>query len=413
VDDMAKKNTFIARVIPACGSILLFIMSLGLSPLLAISTTTLWLLGGISVFTTGEYLLSFLYRSKLDRFFEEASIISKSGKLPQVLSCKKSDSSIEYCVRMPAGLSSEDLEKIKTSMAQYLDATLTISYKNGLVTIFANKEELKSRYEFELIPTAKPLEICLGYSLSGICNLDIEKSPHILVGSETGGGKTTCLKGIITNLILLKNIDLYLIDMQHVGFSIFKKSSKVKNFTSDKIEISRILLELSQESAHRLQLFDKANVDNITDYNKHAKTKLQYKIVIIDEFSALVKEKHIHEQLMLRLSQDRKCGIHYIISTQHPIKEVVDTTIKANIPVRIAFQTTDGITSRVILDDIGAEKLRGRGHGLIKSNGKVTEFQAFDITNEEIIKLISSTFIEKGDVKQIAAAKRSPNFKVY
>ena len=100
-------------------------------------------------------------------------------------------------------------------------------------------------------------------------------------------------------------------------------------------------------------------------------------ILIVDELADLINDKRSRAALIpkfLRIAQlGRAAGVHIVIATQRPDSQVINGTLKANIPSRMAFQTLSSIDSRIILEQSGAERLRGSGDGLYSSNGSTPE----------------------------------------
>jgi len=136
---------------------------------------------------------------------------------------------------------------------------------------------------------------------------------------------------------------------------------------------------------HRYELLAEANVRNIESYNSNLPNKIKgslpYIVTIVDEMSDLMTSKketsNELESMIIRIAQKaRAAGIHLILATQRPVKEVVTGLIKANMPSRIAFQVASRIDSQVILDRCGAEKLIGRGDMLMTYPG-VSEPERF------------------------------------
>lgn len=230
--------------------------------------------------------------------------------------------------------------------------------------------------------------------------LDSSPSPHLLIAGETNSGKSVILRGIITQLILDKSsdeIELHLIDPKRVEFSIFKNSSFVKTFSRDDKEIFDTLSYIKEETDQRYMLLEKSGKVNIKGYNKIAKDKLKYLLVIIDEFADLSSGKRSSDTLELVNYIARKAravGIHLIASTQRPDKDVINGRIKANLGNVLGLKTSTLVNSMLIHDRPGLENLRGYGHGILKANGYI-EMQSMFIDEEEAKKLIKHTITKK------------------
>jgi S-DNA-T family DNA segregation ATPase FtsK/SpoIIIE len=170
--------------------------------------------------------------------------------------------------------------------------------------------------------------------------------------------------------------------------------------------------ELRKESERRIDLFEKQNLVNISSYNKKAKKKLPHIVMIVDEFVSLAEKQYrcILNSLKILAAQCRKSGIHIILCTQHPTVDVVPGSLKCNIPTRISLKVSTAQDSRVILDQASAEDLRGKGHGILKTD-KCIEFQAMYLSETQAYKLVEPTFIEKGVKKHVA--KRLPPVAPY
>ena len=141
----------------------------------------------------------------------------------------------------------------------------------------------------------------------------------------------------------------------------------------------------------RYEVFAKNRVRNIEEYNNKKKQypeleNMPYILAVIDEFNDLVLQvgAEVNDSIVRLAQKARACGMHIILATQRPTVQVVNGTIKANIPCRIAFRVASQIDSNTILDEVGAENLLGRGDMLIKNNGAPLRAQGAYISDNEI-----------------------------
>jgi DNA segregation ATPase FtsK/SpoIIIE-like protein len=186
-------------------------------------------------------------------------------------------------------------------------------------------------------------------------------SPHVLVAGTTGSGKTVGLKAAITWLLLNRYVHFVLIDTkQELGM--FANCPRVIVIHDARTAMKTL------EECRRLteERFRKGSDPDVAGRV----------IIVVDEFADLVFQYPEVENVVVRLSQKvRAAGYHLVIATQRPTVGVVTGLIKANMPVRVAYQCVSKTDSRVILDQNGAEKLLGCGDGLLMMSGKLTRFQ--------------------------------------
>lgn len=234
------------------------------------------------------------------------------------------------------------------------------------------------------------LPVILGQEYGGnplIC--DITKMPHLLVAGTTGSGKSVLLHSIICSLLLQNNssVQLALVDPKNVEFSFYQDIKQLKYPISYGLDQTYVIInDLKTEMDKRFKLMSKYSCNSIQEYNK-IKKPIPYIVLIIDEFAdfALNSKNIFHTHLASLAQKSRACGIHIVIATQRPSASVVNGLIKANFPTVVGFRSTSGLNSRIILDELGAENLLGRGDGLIKSDIHNTlRFKGAFINNEDI-----------------------------
>lgn len=324
------------------------------------------------------------------------------GNIPRLLRKKKANYGYDLIFTLPAGLSSKQFEQKRTEIEEYMNGSIEISVKNRKLILQVYTKQLKSYYEYKQIKTKGICEFPIGYTHGEkLVTVDLGKIVHLLIAGETGSGKSTLLRGIITSLILSnKTISLYLIDLKNgAEFNVFRRSNKVKAFCRNVDEAEELLLKLSDEVDRRYNLFFENNVVDIKEYNKlKGVKKLDYKILIIDEFADLQNEKGSISMIETLAAKARACGIHMILATQRPDSKVINGRIKANIPCAVGLKTLNELNSRIIIDESGLEKLRGKGHGILKYSD-ITEFQSMFLTVQQARDLIKHTYRKEKQIK--------------
>lgn len=225
---------------------------------------------------------------------------------------------------------------------------------------------------------------------------DIAKMPHMLVAGTTGSGKSVFLNCIITSL-LMKNtpddIQLFLIDPKMVEFSKFQ-SLRYVHCVYEANEAVDLLNGLCREMDRRYDFLARHSCKDIDTFNnKYPNNKMPKLVLIVDELADLIKSDYGKgvEKNMVRIAQKaRAAGIHMILATQRPTKDVVTGLIKANIPCRVALSVTSKVDSMVILDRVGAENLLGNGDMLF-----------LDGKNNKIARRLQGGYIEDAEINNV------------
>jgi S-DNA-T family DNA segregation ATPase FtsK/SpoIIIE len=245
----------------------------------------------------------------------------------------------------------------------------------------------------------KVLDIPLGINPSNeTIHVDIKDFPHMLVAGTTGAGKTMYLTNMICSLLMKATPDdlqLMLVDSKQVEFPIYEDIPHllcpVVTDAWEAIDNFQALVGLMESRYEAAKEFNTKTLDELNEkLSPH--DKLPYIVVIVDEVSDLMMlSKYEIEESVTRIAQkSRAVGIHLILATQSPRREVITGLMKANLPSRLAFAVGSGLDSRIILDSMGAERLLGRGDALFSSQGKKPfRIQTPLIEKNEIEKLVS------------------------
>ena len=249
------------------------------------------------------------------------------------------------------------------------------------------------------------LTVALGKDVAGsIVLADIAKMPHVLIAGSTGSGKSVCINTIITSFIYNakpSEVKLVMVDPKVVELSVYNGIPHLLiPVVTDPRKAAGALAWAVQEMDKRYNLFAEKGVRDLKGYNaiidnnveEGTTGKLPQIVIIIDELADLmmVAAKEVEESICRLAQKARAAGMHLVIATQRPSVDVITGLIKANVPSRIAFAVSSQIDSRTILDQVGAEKLLGKGDMLFypASASKPVRVQGAFVSDNEVEKIV-------------------------
>ncbi len=279
-----------------------------------------------------------------------------------------------------------------------------IEVPNSEVATVSLREVLEAKENDK--PDAKLL-IGLGRDISGDAVLaELNRMPHLLVAGATGSGKSVCINGIITSILMRAKpheVKMMMIDPKMVELNVYNGIPHLlAPVVTDPKKASQALKKVVNEMERRYELFSHTGTRNIEGYNDYIKRyndgeeakqpSLPYIVVIVDELADLmmVASSDVEDSITRLAQMARAAGIHLIIATQRPSVDVITGVIKANIPSRIAFSVSSQTDSRTILDMGGAEKLLGRGDMLFLPVGanKPVRVQGAFLSDDEVEEVV-------------------------
>lgn len=229
---------------------------------------------------------------------------------------------------------------------------------------------------------------------------DLAEMPHLLIAGRTGTGKSVCLNSVIISLLLTKRPDecrTIMIDPKRVEFSDYTRIPHLMcPVVKEDTKAEAILAWAVDKMEERYELLARARVRNIGGYNALTESelmrriqpaddereripeKMPYIVIIIDEIGDLMMtmKKEVEGHIIRLAQKSRASGIHLILATQRPTVDVITGLIKSNLPARICFQVSSRTDSRVVLDEMGADKLLGKGDMLFLQPGTSTLVRA-------------------------------------
>lgn len=259
------------------------------------------------------------------------------------------------------------------------------------------------------------LEVPLGRDISGsVISADLAKMPHLLIAGSTGSGKSVCINGIITSILMRAKpheVKLMMIDPKMVELNVYNGIPHLLTpVVTNPRKAAQALHKVVSEMERRYELFAGSGVRNVTGYNQlvmqhnmedgENRPVLPFIVVIVDELADLmmVASNEVEDAITRLAQMARAAGIHMILATQRPSVDVITGIIKANVPSRIAFAVSSGTDSRTIIDSNGAEKLLGRGDMLFLPMGenKPIRVQGAFISDSEVEEIVRFVTEQQG-----------------
>lgn len=264
----------------------------------------------------------------------------------------------------------------------------------------------------KFVESKMALPVAFGKTIENeVYMVDLTAMPHLLIAGATGSGKSVGINTIITCLLYKchpENLKFVLIDPKKIELSLYRYLQKhfiatlpdaEEPIITDTAKVMETLTSVTKEMDDRYDLLKMGMVRDIRSYNdKYKEGKLEedlghrhlpYIVVIIDELADLMLTagKAIEEPIARIAQLARAVGIHLVVATQRPSVNVITGTIKANFPVRIAYQVASKIDSRTILDTMGADQLVGRGDMLVSTSGSMIRVQNAFVSTEEVERI--------------------------
>jgi DNA segregation ATPase FtsK/SpoIIIE, S-DNA-T family len=265
-------------------------------------------------------------------------------------------------------------------------------------------------HAYQRQPKKHKIPLLLGKSVSGDYVMsDLAKMPHLIIAGATGSGKSVCINTIVMSIVYTAKpdeIQLLMIDPKKVELTPYSQlPHMIAPVITNPQESYTAMQWLVKEMEKRYEILNKLHLRNIDAFNSrtpdHEKEaelnieipeKFTYIVGIVDELADLMMvSSHDIETPIARIAQmARAVGIHLILATQRPSREVITGLIKANFPTRICFKVSSGINSKIILDSTGGEQLLGNGDMLFLPPGtaNLSRVQGAFIRDQDILSVI-------------------------
>lgn len=303
-------------------------------------------------------------------------ILSSFNIKASCLSVNQVDNYIYYDLKMHPHARVKELQKYSDEISLALKKpgkpSVKVLHELGVVRVeFATPREKPLRlFDFftnENVPEGG-LVCLLGQTVDGgKVWMDLAANPHMIIAGTTGSGKSTLLHNIIANVINYNESIMYLVDPKNIEFHEYSKMSKRDinvAYSYDEAMFYLDMLISTMEERYAMMRAGKPAAD------------FPYILFMVDEFADLIMQDKddLFFMKLCRLAQKcRAARISIILSTQRPTVNIINGSIKANFPARIACKVASHVDSKVILDVTGAENLLGKGDALLRDNSRHME----------------------------------------
>lgn len=332
---------------------------------------------------------------------------------PTIHSVKFFNERTEFVFTLPNGVDPKGFKQKSYVFRQVFGRSTQVKgdLKRYVMNVYKRTIADKFNYNFNALSLdGLDIPILAGQDIRGdIVTYDMVESPHLLVAGETGSGKSTQLRSILTTLIQAKEPDqlrLLLGDLKRSEFHIFKNVSHVDEVCTTADDLSSQLDHVNQELDERGQILDRHEKTHMSQI-QGADSRPDM-IVCIDEVAMLKKEKRIMSAVEDISAIGRALGVYLILSMQRPDKDVLDGKLKNNLTVRMAFRHADAINSRITIGESGAEKLPSKpgGRMLFKNEG-ITEIQGPLLDDDKARKMLDPYRIKRENHDKSTEAAQS------
>lgn len=338
----------------------------------------------------------------------------------------------QYEISLETGLRVSKILSLSDDLALHLKVpsvrmVAPIPGKNAVGIEVPNEHRAVVRLK-ELVTAASPklakmkLPLFLGKDSEGRPLIhDLADMPHLLIAGRTGTGKSVCLNSIILSLLLTRRPDeckLIMLDPKQVELAEYGRLPHLMHpVVTDNKKAEAILSWAVDKMEERYEILRRARVRNIASYNElnydeilrrvrpvdddereRVPERMPYIVVVVDEVGDLMMamKKEVEGHIIRLAQKSRAAGIHLILTTQRPTVDVITGLIKSNLPARICFQVADRSNSRVVLDEMGAEKLLGKGDMLFlqPNSSTIVRAQGCYASDEEIQRVVGNLEVE-------------------
>lgn len=336
--------------------------------------------------------------------YSKSEFTNRLEKTLKIWKIKRTSFGYDIIIELPYGYTFSDLEKDIDIFKEGLQfQTIQLENSNNIVIMHCVKNYEFKNYEPIKLPGNK---ILIADGLIEPIIVDMNKFPHVLIGGDTGTGKSRILLLILANLIKYCGyVEMYLLQIRKNDLGVFQNCAQVKVNSKTLEEVLTSLEKINKECKKREKLIDNTKgYYSIADYNNANENKLKYIYVVIEEFSFLniargdtKEEKQLKNQCLKHIKMivnvGRSSGVFLITALQKPTSDSIPSDIKAQLCTRISLKIKDGPAAKVILGNENNTKL-GEREVIVRTLDEVKGY-SYTINHEMIMDSIKNRIIEK------------------
>ncbi|HHK5536256.1 TPA: FtsK/SpoIIIE domain-containing protein [Bacillus mobilis] len=377
-----------------------------------------------------EWLHKRSLKQQIIEVFQKAGLYTehqtRGGKIriyPNIRAVSSSKESVKYVFTIPNGLDPKIIEKKWFCFQQIFGRNVAIEgdIKKFVLNVFYSDAGLKqynySYKQWQPLLQKYRLPVVVGRDQFGnMTTYDMVKAntPHLLIAGETGSGKSSMVRVVLSALIQYMSPDklhLYLGDLKNSEFHFLRRVKHVKEVCMEEIEMKIMLQKVWNEIRERRKLMEEYEVDHIDEYNKLNPDKQKpYILLAIDEVAMLQDEKECMMTIEKISAVGRALGVFLMLSMQRPDAKVLDGKLKLNMTVRMGFKCDNTINSN-IMGTPGSEHLEQSGQMILKLNG-LKKVQAPYLELNHAKKIVESYRLPKDAIELLSSQQELPLFGV-
>ncbi|MCD4643712.1 cell division protein FtsK [Bacillus mycoides] len=352
---------------------------------------------------------------------------TRGGKVPiypKIHAISSTKENVRYVFTIPNGLDPKTIEKKWFCFQQILGRNVAIEgdIKKFVLNVFHSDAGLKpynySYKQWQPLLKEHRLPVVVGRDQFGnqiVYDMIDPNTPHLLVCGETGSGKSSMVRVVLSTLIQYMSpnkLHLYLGDLKNSEFHFLRRVKHVKEVCMEEIEMKIMLQKVWKEIRERRKLMEEYEVDHIDEYNKlNPDNQKPYILLAIDEVAMLQDEKECMSTVEKISAVGRALGVFLMLSMHRPDAKVLDGKLKLNMTVRMGLKCDSTLNSN-IMGTPGSENIEQSGQMILKLNG-LKKVQAPYLELSKAKQIVEPYRVSKEDIKlQNPPQEENPLFGV-